>query len=210
MAVELVPKEKIGKKISLDLFKLSFYFLTGLALGLTLSFLFLHFSESRIEERLFQIESTLAQWRTKEIEALEEKVFDTQEKIETYENLLDLHKKPTLFFDFIAKACHKYVRYLDIELDLKAGTASLQGKTEGFSDLRKQILILENIDLIQDVELERVSFNEQRGIDFSLVLRLDPVVFKEEFEQEIEDLEDELEKEGRQGQEEPAAAEISP
>lgn len=198
MAIELAPKKKTSAKGPIDLFTVAFYLLIGLAVGLTFSWLFLHYSETKAQKRLDEIETTLIEWRSGEIKKLEGKVLSTKEKVEVYEKILASHKKNSLFFDFISKVCHKNVYFRTLELDSNLGKASLRGRTEDFSDLREQILILESIEPIKQAAINEVSFNEEGGLDFSLDLTLDRNVFQEEFELE-EEIEEKTESSSEEG-----------
>jgi len=181
MAIKLVPKEKISKKLSLDFFRISIYLLGGLALGLTAAWAFLYFSEGKDNREIGEIDVTLEEWRSKEMTELEEKVVVTSQKISLYEELLESHKYPTYFFDFIAKVCHKHVYFLQMEMDSQNGEVLLSGKTENFSDLRKQMLILRDTELIREVVLDEANFAQKGGVEFVLSLEVDGQVFKEEF-----------------------------
>ena len=179
--IELVPKIKDKRRITLTPYRIAVCASAGLALAVVFSLFLVGLQKRSVERRLEEIGIELAEESTEEINQIEREVFITQNKIEVYEKLLGSHRHGSNFFTFISELTHKKTFFKQADIGIREGRVFLTGETESFSDLRKQILLLKNEEQVERVDLANVSLGDYGEIEFTIILLLSPSVFESGF-----------------------------
>jgi len=130
------------------------------------------------QKELEELRAAISEKRTPRTKELEEEVLSSKKKIDIFSTLLDSHKKSSGFFKFLKETCHKKISFSKVDLDIEEAKVELSGKAESFRVLGEQVLILKKENLIQNLSLSKVSLGREGGIEFDLVLFLNPKVFK--------------------------------
>ena len=173
--VEIIPKP--AAKIPLWL-NILFYFSIILLIGLISSyFVFNHFIK-KSETALQNLEESLAKEKTSETQLLEKEILSYQKKIEDVDKLLTEHKLTSKVFEFLEKISHPKIQFSKFDFNLTGSQARVSGVTENFQTLGQQLLLLKKESLIKEVNLSEISLGKGEEVSFSLLLLLDPQIFK--------------------------------
>lgn len=176
MAIELIPKPKIGKT-PFNLAKFCFYLsIIFLILSIASYFLLSNFQKkaSKISEDLeIQISSQIGPEEEGKISELKE----WRPKIEDYGALLNQHQISSNAFPFLEKLTYPKVWFTDFSLNSETQTLQLQGIAQSFKVLGEQLSVLKNDENIEKVDLASISLGEE-GINFSFDISLSPKIFK--------------------------------
>ncbi len=161
--IKIIPKAK--PKISKPLnFLFWFSLLLLVALG-ALSF-FLQNQNLDLETKLEGInkEIALSQIKTD----LEKELISSSQKIKDFSKILNLHKTPSKFFEFLKTNCHQKVELTALQLDNANCQAFLSGEAETFEALGEQILILKNNENVESLQVTNVFLNRESKVEFNL------------------------------------------
>lgn len=177
MAIEIVPKPK--KEIQTQLSSLNFfyYLVIGSLMLSFLSYFVLNILTNRAEKKLSELETAIFEKETREIKNLEQEVILTKEKIDSFADLLKVHKKSSNFFEFFKQNCHQQVVFSKLDIDTLTNEVVLAGIANNFRVLGEQILIFQVQDLITKVDLVSSTLGKEGKIEFNLEIELDSKIF---------------------------------
>lgn len=122
--------------------------------------------------------------RTEKERALEEEIFGSeekigyQEKIKDFAVLLNSHKLPVNFLNFLERNTHPKVWFSNLNLNLEKNVLDISGYAENFGVLGQQTTIFKNQDFIKNINLSWASLDKEGKVNFNLQLTLDPKIFK--------------------------------
>ncbi len=185
MAIELIPKKEVRKGILVN--ALLYLSLALLLVIICLSLIFVYWNR-KSSQAIEEIDSQITNLRTEEIMDMEKVVLKYKKKINVFSQLLNIHKYPLTFFDYIEAVTHPRVYFRDFSLEIDGLKVSVSGNAESFTALGQQILILQGAGLFQDVNLSSIGIAEKGGADFSIDFSVDKNIFKPlELEQEPEE-----------------------
>lgn len=175
VAIELIPKQEVRKSLLVNIF-----FYLSLILLLIVVFLFLIFIywDRKTSQAIEGVDSQIANLRTEEIQKMEKTVLDYQKKINVFGQLLDSHKYPLTFFDYLESYTHPRVYFSNFSLDAAGLKVLVSGKAESFTALGQQVLVLQAAELFKDVKLSSIGMAEEGGADFSIDFSIDSSIFK--------------------------------
>ena len=178
MAIEIIPKQKIKKKLKVSLIDMAYYGVITLVfivlIGYAISFIF----GKNMDDQLEELGVLIQEKHNPETQALEKGILDFSEKLAVFKGVFDSYRKSSRFFGFLGPVCHEKVFFSKTNLNMNELRASLQGNTQSFKTLKEQILILDGQEPIGDIDLEKVSILEEGGISFDVSFVLKPEVFK--------------------------------
>jgi hypothetical protein len=176
MPIEIIPKP--AKRVPLWQ-NVLFYFSIILLLASITYYFILDSSLQASEAENQRLEEELAKGKTPEEIALEEEVFGYEKKIQDFSVLVEGHTYPSKFFTFFEGLCHPSVWFSQSELVLGEDyELSLSGEADNFITLGQQLFIFQQEELIQEVELAKLSLNVGGRVDFSFYLILDHSIIK--------------------------------
>jgi len=178
MAIEIIPKKKIRKWIEISPFEILYYLVIILLLVVFLSYFGFDILINSSQQELAELEASISQKESKEVQMLEERVLQSKEKIDTFAALLGAHKKSSNFFSFLKQNCHQEIFFSKVDLNVEESEVSMSGKAESFGTLGEQILIFKTQDFVEGLVLHRISMGKEGGIEFGLSLSLNPEIFK--------------------------------
>jgi len=92
--------------------------------------------------------------------------------------LLGAHIFPSEAFKLLEDNILTGVRLLDFKLDARTSDIAASGLAQTYSTLAKQLLILENLDIVKEVKISGVSLNQLGGVGFQLNIILNKDFFK--------------------------------
>jgi len=179
MAIEIIPKTKT-KKVSF--LGIVFYFSLLLLLVFLISYFALNVYQKRLESELTNIKKDLE--KTPDEKALEEEIFGSeknvgyQQKIKDFSVLLNAHKLPVNFFNFLEENTHPKVWFSKFNLDLEKNLLDTSGYADNFEVLGQQALIFKRQDFIKNINLSGASLAKDGKVNFDLQLTIDPKIFK--------------------------------
>jgi len=173
--VEIIPKP-IEKVPSYQ--KRLFYFLIFLFFFLIISYFILTSLQQKSKTKLSNLTETISRGKTPEILSLEKENFNYQRKIQDLFPLLENHKFPSRFFEFLETNTHPRVFFSQISLNSQDSLADLTGQTDSFFTLGQQILIFEKTPQLTNLNLTKVSINQAGKIEFILNLSFKPDFLK--------------------------------
>lgn len=173
--MEIIPKETPRLPEWLNVL---FYVLVFLFIASIVSIFILNSSLSSSLEDLSYLEIALAQKKSPENVALEKEVLLYRDKVLEFSNLAEQHLEVSKVFGAIEGFCHPKVWFPSFSLDSKKGQLSLSGKTDDFSTLGQQILILKGEESITGYFLKEAAIDNEGRIDFTLLINLSPEILK--------------------------------
>lgn len=179
MAIEIIPRPK-NKRSPLASFFL--YSVLLLFLAFVASYFAFNIYQKKMTNELSQIQKGLEKSPTEQ--ALEEEIFGSetkigyQQKIKDFNALLNAHKLPVNFFNFLEENTHPKVWFSRFNLDLEKNLLDFSGYADNFEVLGQQTLIFKNQNFIKDINLPKVSLGKDGKVRFDLQLTIDPKIFK--------------------------------
>ena len=172
--VEIIPKPPEKPPIWLSIL---FYISIGLFVGSVLSFFLLNYLQGVAKDALSDMETALQVSKTPEEQTVENKVLQTQKKINDFVLILGSHQKNSDFFSFFEGKIHPQVKINSFDLK-KPSSLSLSGETENFVVLGQQLSIFQNTPQILKTNLSSLSLGTEGGVDFTFQLELSPKLFQ--------------------------------
>jgi len=174
MIQELIPKEKIKTSSIINtLFLLSLIFLIILG-GY---YVFLRFKNSSIRSDIKDANEQIIKIKAEKNNDTERYVFSAQKKIKDFSEILEKHKITSNFFAFINEVSYREVKFLELELNTETKNVLLEGETENFDTLGKQILNLKKSDFVKGLDISNISLNKEGKVNFNVNFSLDPKMF---------------------------------
>ena len=167
MAIEIIPKPKI-KKISWINIVLYSYLAIFLVLFLSY-FIFDHY-QKKLNQEFSDLEKSLL--RTPAEKELEEEIIGYQRKLKDFTSLLNYHRLPLNIFNFLEKVTHPKVWFSELDLNLTKNTIDLSGQADTSEVMAQQLLILRKEELIQNLNLSKLSRNKEGRLEFSLQVEI--------------------------------------
>jgi Tfp pilus assembly protein PilN len=151
-------------------------------------YLFLVKKETGLKERRGVLEQQIGQLaediKSTEIEAREVAQFNL--RVDTANNLLDNHLYWTGIFKHLAEQTKKGVKYLNFAGDFASQTLTMDAIGRSYQEVAEQIVVFKEDPIIENVETTSAAarINERGeiiGVGFSLVLKLTPKIWLENF-----------------------------
>ena len=156
----------------------SFYLSLLLLIIVIIAIFVLNSSINNSRKVLTELDNAIKAERTQERIVLEAEVQTYVKKIGDFSGIVDQHLNNSKVFLFLQNNCHPQVWFSQLSLDSRESKVSLSGSTRSFESLGQQILIFKEKEVVENVNLEKVSINKDGGIDFGLSLSLNPNIFK--------------------------------
>ena len=174
MIQELIPKEKIKTSSIINTL-----FLLSLILLIILGgyYGFLRFKNYSTQSKIKDADEQIIKIKAEKNDDTEKYVFSTQKKIKDFSEILEKHKITSNFFAFIDEISYKEIRFLGLGLDTETKNVILEGETENFDTLGKQILNLKKSDFVKGLDLSNISLNKEGKVNFKVNFSLDPKMF---------------------------------
>lgn len=144
-------------------------------------FLILNNSVKNSQKVLKNTEENLAKEDTPEKAALKKEIAGYQKKINDFSGLINQHLANTEFFKFIERKTHPKVWFSQTGINSREGTISLSGETQSFTSLGQQLMILREEKFVKSAALTSVALGKEGKIPFTLLISLDPEIFKASF-----------------------------
>jgi len=154
------------------------FFLIFLTVILTGVYFLLASLEKSSEIYVDELEIRLAQGRTAERVALEQKNFDYKKKIEAVTPFLETHVLGSKIFEFLENNTHPRIFFSRINLNIEELKAIFSGKTDSFLTLGQQLSSFNQNSIIESLLLTKASLNKEGGIDFDLEIFFNEAIFK--------------------------------
>lgn len=172
--VEIIPKptekEPVWQNI---LLAFSILVLIGTIIGYFLLNSFIKTNQEIIKEK----EIAEKQLRSPKEQEIEREVLQYKKKIDDFAPLLGQHKISSEFFKFLEKITHPQVWISGLQLDVKGAEVQISGEAEKIA-LGQQLLIFQENEQILEANLSSVQMKEGEKINFTILLSLDPEIFK--------------------------------
>lgn len=173
--IEIIPKKAPSLPILLNFL---FYFSLILLTAVIIAIFVFNGSVKNSKEVLAELEKSLESSKTSERIDLENEVLNFQKKIKDFSQLINQHLETSKIFEVLQRNCHPKVWFSQFNLDAKESKVSVSGETQNFESLGQQLLIFQDENLIKKVNLEQALITKEGKIKFSLILFLDPQIFK--------------------------------
>ncbi len=174
--VEIIPKPT--KRI-LPWQNALFYLSLALVIAVVFGYFILLYFENKASGASRNLEEKIAEVGTPEEKAREIEVFAQKRKIEDFSKLLQGHQKSSNFLKFLEGITHPKVWFSRVELNIDQFQAQLSGRTQSFQTLGQQLFIFQRQNLIQNVDLAKLSLGKTGEAEFSFLLSFDPELLKE-------------------------------
>lgn len=174
MAIEIIPKP--AQKLPLWQ-NILFYISIALLIASISSYFVLDHFFKKAEINFKSLEETLSK-KTPAERVLEARVSSHRKKINNFSQLINQHLYSSKFFDFFQGLSHPKIWFSEFNLNPQDNRLVVSGQAESFLVVGQQILILKQENLIQDVDLSKLSIGETGKVDFTINLSLNPNIFK--------------------------------
>ena len=177
MAIEIIPKSEIRKPILF--INLPFFIGIFLLILAILGYFYLQNNIKNSSENLKNLEGSILEKRTPEVDNLEKEISNWRQKIEDYNILLTGHRESSNLFGFLEKITHPKIWWTDFKFDSSLpNNLRLSGTSQDFPALQQQLIILGNENFIKNVILNRISLLKEGGVEFELEISVDPEILK--------------------------------
>tara|TARA_Y100000310_G_C20321713_1_gene641034 strand:+ start:202 stop:723 length:522 start_codon:yes stop_codon:yes gene_type:complete len=173
MAIEINPRVQ-PKQFLVPIIALMIALILGSGIGA--SYIFFHQSIEKMREDIKSKEQQLI--KTTSEKELESKLSLYEAKINSFGQLFNDHKKPINVFLFLEDVTHPDVYFTDFDFDSSTGAMTLTGKSETFTALEQQLIILKQSELLNKINLSEIAMAEEGGVDFGLQLSFNSQVLK--------------------------------
>lgn len=199
MDIKLLPKEyQAGPTVSrgfklpalkfsrpkFDFFKpetnLWLFLAVGLLILSILIYLGLVIYKSSLQRAEIILADQIKEKESKRDLEFEKGLIKLEKNIQDVKKLLEIHIYPSRLFKMLEELTLVKVQWTQFGADLSESKISPRGKAYTYSDLAKQIVVLENDPRIQKVETSRIVLGETGGVDFNMVLKFVPELLKYE------------------------------
>ena len=172
--VEIIPKPTKKEPLWVNTL---FFSSIVILVGVVIAFFLLGYFIEENEEILKTKKTILTQPRGAEEQKLERKVFQYQKKIDDFALLINQHKTSSDFFTFFEEIIHPQVWFSELSLNVQKAEVGLSGEAEKTA-LGQQILIFRENEQIFTTDLSDVQIREGEKVNFTILLSLDPEIFK--------------------------------
>ena len=177
MAIEIIPKTELRKPPLL--INLPFFIGIFLLILAILGYFYLQNNIKNSSENLKNLEESILEKTTPEVDNLEKEISDWRQKIEDYNLLFVGHRESSNLFEFLEKITHSKVWWTDFKFDSSIpSNLRLTGVSQDFSALQQQLIILGNENFIKNVILNKISLLKEGGVEFELEISVDPEILK--------------------------------
>lgn len=184
MAIEIIPKSEIKRPTLLINLPLAI----GIILSILaiLGYFYLQNNIKNSSENFKNLEASILEKRTPEVDNLEKEIADWRQKIEDYNLLFAGHRESSNVFELLEKITHPKVWWTDFKFDSSfPNNLRLSGVSQDFSTLQQQLIIFGNESFIKNVILNKISLLKEGGIEFELEISVDPDILKPKLSSEI-------------------------
>ena len=143
MAIEINPRVQPGKYIAPII---ALIVALILATGVGASYIFFERSINKMSEEIKTKEQKLI--KTSSEKELENKLSLYEAKVNSFSQLFDGHGKPINVFLFLEDITHPEIHFVDFNFDAVNGEMTLTGKSETFTALEQQLIILKQSEFL--------------------------------------------------------------
>ena len=174
MAIEINPKKKLGIPTwSIIVFGVCLILL----IGLLASYFYFGAKIKKITQEIQKKEAEFV-YLGEAIQTEQEKLLSLEQKIDDFGNLISSHRNILDIFEFLEKNSLLNVWFSDFNFSAEEGEVSVSGKTDNLTILEQQAFVLKQQSVVKNLDITKVSINKEGGIDFTLTINFDPVIFK--------------------------------
>lgn len=99
---------------------------------------------------------------------VEKELIISSERIRGFSKILEAHKIPSKFFEFLKTNCHQKVKISGMQLDDLAYHAVISGEAASFEALSEQVLILKSSKNVNNLQVSNVFLNREGKVEFNL------------------------------------------
>lgn len=169
--IHLLPKKKVtASKGENVLFYSSLLFL----IISILAYIVFTVLNNKLSNQIQNVKASIAQTNNKAEIQLEQKAKDYEEKLKSFSFILDKHIYPSKSFSIIENDTLPNVYFTTFDLNSSDLSISLDGATDDFRSLGRQILIFQKDPLIKSVSLTSISVASLGMVNFGLNILLQP------------------------------------
>ena len=174
MAIEISPKKKLGIPTwSIIVFGVCLILL----IGLLASYFYFGAKIKKITQEIQKKEAEFV-YLGEAIQTEQEKLLSLNQEIEDFGSLISNHRNILDIFEFLEKNSLPNVWFSDFNFSAEEGEVSVSGKTDNLTILEQQAFVLKQQSVVKNLDITKVSINKEGGIDFTLTINFDPVIFK--------------------------------
>lgn len=173
MAIQIIPQKIENGSLWLNIL---FYFSIILAITAVSGYFILFSLRQSAEKKIDIITKDLVQLQTPEGAKSEQEITNVRKKISDFSALISSHLHSSGAFALLERTAHPKVYFKEFSLSAKNNSVSLSGSADNLKIVSQQLLIFRKEDLIREVKLSDVAFNEGGKVSFSFNLVLDPKV----------------------------------
>ncbi len=173
--IEIIPKPEIKLPFWQNIL---FYFSIALLLTLVIGYFVLNVSLKKSSKTLEDLENSLARGKTAEELSLEKEILGYQRKISDFASLIPYHKDLLNFFTILENLSHPQIQFSNLSLEPVDLKVVLSGKAGDFKAINQQIYLFQKEPLIRNVNLTSLLLGKEGGAEFTLLLFLDPQIFR--------------------------------
>jgi len=175
MAIELIPRKPVARPP----WQTILFYVATVFLGLSLiSFFVLTYLSARASVQTKLLAQDLARGKTSEEQSLEKDVLKRQRQILVFENLLGQQKFLLPVLNLLGRAVHPQVFFSKVNLTVAENKIWLSGQADNFQVLGEQMLLLRRESLAKELNLSDVSISKEGGVNFTLEIIFDPLIFQ--------------------------------
>jgi len=157
------------KKQGFSLENATFYLSLILLAATVGAFFYLQNLNRQANDELAAVSAQAAKTKTEEQKNLEARVLSAQRKLEDFSKKLDERRAGTEFFNNFEALVLPEVYFSECNADMKQLKIKLTGHAKTFQSLGQQVSMFYSANnILENIDLEKVSINEDGGIDFSL------------------------------------------
>jgi len=174
MPIEIFPKQQSEKKpLATIMFTLSIILFVAAALAYGGLWFFSGKTSGEIAQKKKGLE------KTEEEFVLENRVIETQNKINAFRDFLSRHRNTANILGFMEQKSHPGIWFDDFKFDASQASVSVSGVARDFIAIEQQRLIFTGEKLLKSVNLSGISLSEEEGVSFNFSLVFDPQIFNE-------------------------------
>lgn len=156
----IIPQKK--KEIPLYL---NFLFWAAIILILA-TLILIFFINNRIESAKAEIAQMDSQISAESKTKTSQELLETSRKIESFRSLLDNHKYPTKFIEFLKEITHPKTSLYFLNVNTNDLVVSMSGRSQNLESIGEQLFILKQREEIKGLTIQNVSLTREGDVDF--------------------------------------------
>lgn len=174
--VEIIPK-KTAKEIPLK--NISLFAAAALLLAAIFSYVILLRLQASSLLAIQDLEADIFKIGDREDRAIENKVFDSENKIKDFKILWASRSRSSEFFNNFENLIHPKVWFSSFEFNPLELKVSAAGQSPDFKSLEQQLLFLKSQkDMVESVDLSEIALGNKGEVDFTLIINFMPKIFE--------------------------------